>query len=144
LLTRAGNFSFNNNNQLVEATGGLVMSDSNTPITVDPEAGPWTFTPDGSFLQAGNATPLAVVVPEGPGELSKQGGNMFLPLGRTLPVAPEQRQVVSGSLEASGVTPTMEMMELIESTRAFEANVQMIRTYDTMIGNLISSVLKEG
>lgn len=144
LLTRAGNFTFNSNNQLVEPTGGLVLSDGNAPITVDPEAGPWSITPDGSFLQAGDLTPLALVVPQSPGDLSKQGGNMFLPLGRTVPLEPEQRQVTAGMLEASDVKPTTEMMELIESTRAFEANVQMIRTYDNMIGNLISSVLKEG
>jgi flagellar basal-body rod protein FlgF/flagellar basal-body rod protein FlgG len=144
LLTRAGNFTFNSNNKLVEPTGGLVLSDGGSPIEVDPEAGPWRFAPDGSFVQAGDSTPLALVVPKSPGDLAKLGGNMFLPLGRTVPIEPEQRQVATGMLEASTVKPTMEMTELIETTRAFEANVQIIRTYDTMIGNLISSVLKEG
>jgi flagellar basal-body rod protein FlgF/flagellar basal-body rod protein FlgG len=144
LLTRAGNFLFNSINQLTEPTGGLVLSDSGNPITIDPEAGPWSFTPDGTLSQASDKTQLAIVAPQSPGELAKQGGNMFLPLGEVAPIRPEQRQVATGALEASDVKPTMEMMELIESTRAFEANVQMIRTYDTMIGNLISSVLKEG
>lgn len=144
LLTRAGNFAFNVENQLVEPTGGVVLSDSGAPVTVDPEAGPWQFTPDGAFLQGDDPVPLAIVVPQSPADLAKQGDNLFLPLGPTTPLEPEQRHIARGMLEASGVKPTIEMMQLIESTRAFEANVNMIRNYDQMIGNLISSVLKEG
>lgn len=143
LLTRAGNFTLNTENQLVEPTGGLLQSESGGPITVDPEGGPWEFTPDGSMLQGDDPVPLAIVVPRSPGDLAKQGDNLFLPLGPTSPLEPEQRQVVRGTLEASAVQPTLEMMELIESTRAFEANVNIIRNYDQMIGNLISNVLKE-
>jgi flagellar basal body rod protein FlgG len=35
------------------------------------------------------------------------------------------------------------MTELIESTRAFEANISMIRGYDQMISTLVQGVLKE-
>lgn len=143
LLTRAGNFTIDINNQLVESTGGLVLSDTGGPITIDPEGGPWQLTPDGSMMQGGDPVALAIVVPRSPGDLAKQGDNLFLPLGPTAPLEPEQRHVVGGMLEASGVQPTTEMMEMIESTRAFEANVNIIRNYDQMIGNLISNVLKE-
>ena len=46
-------------------------------------------------------------------------------------------------IEMSGVKPTQEMMEMIETSRAFECNVNMIRNQDQMIGTLISRVLKE-
>ena len=144
LLTRAGNFEINTDNQLVEPSGGLVLSETGIPITIDPEGAPWQITPDGSLLQGDDPVPLAIVVPKSPGDLAKQGDNLFLPLGPTATLEPDQRRVARGVLETSSVKPTLEMMELIESTRAFEANVNMIKNYDQMLGNLISSVLKEG
>jgi flagellar basal body rod protein FlgG len=143
MLSRAGNFTFNAENQLVDTSGHLVMSDVNAPVTIDPEAGPWQLTPDGGILQSGDVTPLALVRPKSPGDLAKHGENLFLPLGPTEPLDAEERSVVGGTLETSGIKPTMEMMELIESTRAFEANVNMIRSYDQMIDTLVSRVLKE-
>ncbi len=144
MLTRSGNFTFNANNQLVDVQGRPVLNDSGGPIVLDPEAGPWTVTPDGGISQDGDTVFLALVRPASPGDLAKQGENNFLPLGPISPVEPENRHVQSGTLEGSGVRPTSEMMELIESTRAFEANINIIRNYDQMMGNLISNVLKEG
>ena len=60
----------------------------------------------------------------------------------SLAVAPEQRRVVSGYLEGSGVQPTTEMVELIETTRAIEVNVAMMQTQDEMSGNLLSRLLR--
>jgi len=45
-------------------------------------------------------------------------------------------------LERSGVQATAEMMEMIETSRAFEANVNMIRNQDQLLGTLISRVLR--
>jgi len=44
--------------------------------------------------------------------------------------------VVSGYLEQSGVKPTSEMMEMIEASRAVEANVNMMQTQDQMLSDL--------
>jgi flagellar basal body rod protein FlgG len=48
-----------------------------------------------------------------------------------------------GYLESSNVQPTAEMVELIETSRAFEANVALIRNQDELLNNLITQVLKE-
>ena len=40
------------------------------------------------------------------------------------------------------VKPTSEMMELIEASRAFEANVNMVRNHDQMLAALTQRVLK--
>ena len=47
-----------------------------------------------------------------------------------------------GFLEQSDVKPTTEMMELIEASRAFEANISMIKNHDQMMGTLTSRLLK--
>jgi flagellar basal-body rod protein FlgF len=143
LLTRAGNFTFNSQGQLVTTSGYPVLNDAGSPIVVDPAAGPWEVTPDGGVLQAGAINYLAMVRPQSLGDLVKTGENLYRPLGPTAAIEPPERRVASGFLEASGVRPTLEMMELIETTRAYEANTTMIRNQDQAMGSLISRVLRE-
>lgn len=143
LLTRAGNFTFNAQGQLATTSGDPVLNDAGAPIVVDPAAGPWQVTPDGGIIQAGTTTYLALVRPASLGDLVKTGENLYQSLGPTTPLEPAERRVASGFLEASGVRPTLEMMELIETTRAYEANTNLIRFQDQAMGNLISRVLKE-
>ncbi|HEX4142685.1 MAG TPA: flagellar hook-basal body protein [Pirellulales bacterium] len=142
LLTRAGNFMLDNTGQLVTPEGYPVMSDLKEPIVVDTSI-PWQATPDGAIAQAGDTFYMAMVRPRSLGDLAKVGENLFAPLAPVTPVDPTQRQVVVGFLEGSNVQPTAEMVDLIETSRAFEANIAMIRNQDELLNNLISQVLKE-
>jgi len=58
------------------------------------------------------------------------------------PVEISSRRVAGGFLEQSGVSATLETMQLIEASRAFEANVAMIRHQDEMLGGLVNRVLR--
>jgi flagellar basal body rod protein FlgG len=69
------------------------------------------------------------------------GGNMFQPLGSIEDVPLEERNIRQGYLEQSGSNSVRQMMAMIETTRAFEANTRMIQNQDTVIGALISRVL---
>jgi flagellar basal-body rod protein FlgF len=40
------------------------------------------------------------------------------------------------------VSPVTEMMEMIFTSRAYEANVRMIQHQDQMLGNLVNRVLR--
>lgn len=142
LLTRAGNFTINAGGELITPGGHRVLSSSGTPITIDPETGPWELTPDGGIQQDGVITQLALVRPQAAGDLVKQGDNFFQSLGRVRPVPSEERNVRNGVLEMSGVNPTSAMMELIETSRAIEANMKMIQNQDHMLGTLIGRVLQ--
>ena len=141
LLTRAGAFALSPLGELQTPDGGSVLNEAGGPTLIDPSQ-PWTVTPDGSILQGGAAQPLALVQPVSYGDLVKQGENMFRPLAPAPPVPPEARDVVHGFLEQSGVNPTREMVALIETSRAFEANVNLIRTQDQMLSTLLSRVLR--
>jgi flagellar basal-body rod protein FlgF/flagellar basal-body rod protein FlgG len=57
------------------------------------------------------------------------------------PIASDQRDIRQGYLEHSGAKPTQEMMAMIETTRAFEANTRLIQYQDSMIGGLVNRVL---
>ncbi|HZZ71522.1 MAG TPA: flagellar basal-body rod protein FlgF [Pirellulales bacterium] len=142
LLTRAGNFQLTGNGTLVTQDGQAVMSDAGNPVVIDPDAGPWHITPDGSVDQNGDVTPLAMVKPKSYGDLVKVGDNNFSALAAPTPLAPEERQVSAGYLEMSGVKPTLEMMDLIESSRGFEANTNLIRNQDQMLSSLVNRLLK--
>ena len=57
-------------------------------------------------------------------------------------LALNERKIRQGYLEMSGANPVRQMMAMIETTRAFEANTRMIQNQDTMLGALISRVLQ--
>ena len=142
LLTRAGNFHFSTTGQLQSEQGYPVMSLDGGPIAIDPIL-PFDFTEDGGIEQGGNLLQLALVQPASLGDLVKVGENMFSPLADVAPVANADRKVKSGYLEQSGVQPTLEMMELIETSRAYEANVRLIQSQDQMVGSLVNRILRQ-
>jgi flagellar basal-body rod protein FlgF/flagellar basal-body rod protein FlgG len=142
-LTRAGNFALRPTGELVTQEGYAVLDSDGNPIVIDTEVGPWTINSDGAIVQGdGGGVLLSLVTPRSLGDLVKAGENLFRPLADPLPVPPEARRVAQGYLERSGVQPTLEMMDLITASRAFEANVNMIRNQDQMIGSLVGRLLR--
>ena len=142
MLTRAGNFLMTSLGQLTTPDGYSVLDESGEPIVINPDGGQWSMTPSGSVTQDGNSFNVGIVRPNSTNELAKAGENLFTSKSTPLPVPPEQRSVMQGYLEQSGVRPTQELTELIETERVFEANVNMIHFQDEVLGSLIQSVLK--
>jgi flagellar basal-body rod protein FlgF len=140
-LTRAGNFMFNSNGRLITQDGDAVLSEAGTPIEIQPDL-PWSFTNDGAIVQNGERFPLAVERPKELGDLSKVGENMFLPLAETDPVPQAERDMRNGYVEMSSVKPTLEMLEMIETSRAFEANLNMVKNHDAVLNSLVNRVLR--
>jgi flagellar basal-body rod protein FlgF/flagellar basal-body rod protein FlgG len=141
-LTRAGNFQLTGEGALVTQQGYAVLSDGDSPITIDPAGGPFEVTPWGAIRQGGSAQVLALVQPASESDLSKAGENLFKPLARTDAVAESDRSVGWGYLEMSSVRPATEMVQLIETARAVEANVNMMQTQDQMVSQLLTRVLR--
>lgn len=141
-LTRAGNFRLNAQGELITQQGYPVLSDSNTPIVIDPANGPWMLTPSGTIQQRGAQQSLAIVRPQSLGDLVRVGENLFRPLDTPEPVPAAERRVAGGYLEMSGVEPTTEMVSLIDASRAVEANLNMMRTQDQMLSGLVNRVMR--
>jgi flagellar basal body rod protein FlgG len=141
LLTRAGNFLVDVNGRLVTQTGRYsVLDDGGSEIKLDPEL-PWEMARGGIINQAGQGITLGLVRPQSLGDLVKVGDNMFRPLGPVAAVPSEERDIRQGYLEMSGVSSTREMMAMIETSRAFEANSRLIQHQDGMLSQLLSRVL---
>jgi flagellar basal-body rod protein FlgF len=143
LLTRAGNFRFSAAGRLQTQDGYAVLSDDGRPVRIDVGGPTPRLLPQGVLTQGDAGTVLALVKPQSLGDLAKAGENLFSPLADTVPVAADQRRVLEGHLETSTVKPTLEMMDLIEASRAYEANVRMIQNHDQMIGSLVNRVLRQ-
>lgn len=140
-LTRAGNFLFTVDGRLQNDQGYDVLDANRQPIRLNPSA-PWQFAPHGAFQQGGDDIPLAIVAPAALDELVKNGENLFSTSGSVQDVGADQRRVAQGFLEQSSVRPAEEMMELIETSRAYEANIRMIQNHDQLLGALVNRVLR--
>jgi flagellar basal-body rod protein FlgF/flagellar basal-body rod protein FlgG len=140
-LTRAGNFHFAPTGHLLTEQGHQVLSSDRQPIVINPSL-PWEFLAHGTLRQSGAQFPLAVVQPESLSDLQKAGQTLFSLNGSIQDVPGSERQVASGFLEQSSVQPAIEMMELIETSRAYEANVRLIQNQDQLLGTLINRVLR--
>lgn len=144
LLTRAGNFLFDSNGALVTPNGDQVLSTNGDPLRITPGV-PYEVL-DGGFIQQEGLGRRGIMIarPKEAGDLARVGDNLYQPLTPPTPVPDGQRKVMSGSLESSGVKPTTAMMELIEASRVYEANVRLIQSQDQAMGQLISRVLQQG
>jgi flagellar basal-body rod protein FlgF len=141
LLTRAGNFHVDTLGRLLTQQGGHVLSADGTPIVLNPNL-PAQVHKDGWLQHGDGGEYIGLAMPRSLGDLARVGENLFRPLAPVQAVPQEQRRVESGFLEISDVRPTRAMMELIETSRVYEANVKMIQHHDQATGALINRILR--
>jgi len=152
LLTRNGSLAINEIGQLVTASEGhTVLDSSGGSIEIPPDAARVEITPDGlvaALDQQGarlDVGQLGLVEPESYHELIKHGNSLYESLGETIPVVrddPAAAEFRQGFLEGSGTQSVTEMMRLIETSRAFETNINMIKYQDDALGQLLQVVAR--
>jgi flagellar basal-body rod protein FlgG len=86
--------------------------------------------------------------------LEKQGSSLYRETGPetnndgkysgppTIMAEGRRPKVLQGFVESSNVDPVVEMVQMIEINRAYEANQKVIQTEDSALGTLISQVMK--
>ena len=140
LLTRAGNFRVSNTGELLTSQGFSVLDVDSNPIVINPSMYSKVHQ-DGWIEHSGGGQQLAIVKPQSLGDLVRTGDNAFHSLGPVTDVDQQQRQLQPGFIEISDVKPTRAMMELIETSRIYEANVRMVQSHDQITGALVNRVL---
>jgi flagellar basal-body rod protein FlgF len=131
LYTRDGQFHVNADNQLVNKAGERVQSDGGN-LTFNPANGEIQVDQQGRIFQGGNPVGrIAVTRFENPESLNRVPGGFKVPED----VDPggervEDVRVLQGYYEASNVDPVLEMVKMIELSRAYEANTKVISTFD--------------
>ncbi len=141
LLTRAGSFMFDSRGTLVTPNGDPVRGTNGGPISINPTQR-FEISDDGAIVQGGNRQQVQLVKPQAVGDLARVGDNLFESLTSVTEVPANKRSIVSGALESSAVEPTGAMMQLIEASRVYEANIRMIQTQDESMGQLIGRMLR--
>ncbi len=140
LLTRAGNFSLTSGGELVTQQGYNVLDDTGIPIVI--RDAQWQISDSGTLRQPSGVQNLALVQPESLGDLVRIGENLFRSLSDPQAVPVNERRMAAGHLEMSSVNPTTEMTEMIQASRALEANVNMMRVQNEMLSGLVNRVMR--
>ncbi len=139
--TRNGNFHMDREGMLVTSDGDLL----DPQITIPQDQVGITIGKDGtvSVVQAGQTEPqqvgkIEIAMFQNPAGLQAVGKNLFTPTlasGDPITGTPGEDglgTLLSGFLEQSNVSVVEEMVNMIISQRAYEANSKVIRTADEM------------
>ncbi len=140
--TRNGEFQVNSAGQLVNSSGYRVQPD----IIIPENALSVTIGTDGvvSVTQPGNPTPAQVGVIQiadfvNPAGLQSIGGNLYVETGASgapvvgSPDTSNLGSLIQGSVESSNVNVVEELVNMIETQRAYEMNSKAISTADQML-----------
>ncbi len=136
--TRAGNFNVNDQGWLLTNEGYFVMGEDG-PINVGTGEN-YVVTSDGTiYIGEQNVGRMLIVAFQDPTMLRKEGDNLHNnDLGSPM-IAPAGR-VLQGALEMSNANIGVEMTELIQLNRIFEANQRMVQTVDGMMQKTVNEV----
>lgn len=143
-LTRNGQFTVNANGELVNDTGLHVLTESGGTILVPATAISVEAAADGTLsavLDDGSRTALgriALVQPASLDSLEKVGNSLYRSPTSVAPAGP-QTTVRQGYLEGSGSNSITDMLEMIQASRAFETNVNMIKHQDDALSRLLQT-----
>jgi len=140
--TRSGNFQLNRDGSVVTADGDLL----DPQITIPADNTGITIGSDGtvSVIQSGQTQPqqvgkIEIALFQNPAGLDNQGKNLFTPTqasGDAITGTPGENglgTLLQGFQEQSNVSVVEEMVNMIVSQRAYEANSKVIRAADDML-----------
>ncbi len=141
LYTRAGNFRLDKNGYLTTADGKYnVLGTDGKPIRVPP--GTVSIGSSGEIdVDGKRAGQLLLQGSIDPARFRKAGATYYAYVGKGAPGA-ARPEVLQGFLEGSNVSAVAEMANLIQSHRAYEANLQMARIQDGSLGRGVQEIGK--
>lgn len=146
-FTRTGNFVPNSNGDLVLANSDGRILDPTINIPIDTTSVQINPNGDVQVATAGNPTPTTIAriqlsIFMNPAGLKQVGTNLWVESaasGQPVEGAPgttNYGSIRSNSLEGSNVDPSIELIELIRTQRAFEMNSQAIRAADETLQSI--------
>lgn len=147
-LTRNGKLTLTPDNILVQAdTGFPVLSVDGEPVALPDGTSRVEIGPDGLVTTVnGNndriaAGQLSLVEPTNPELLLKEGQHLYANLGKVQPAA--GAELKQGMIEEADVNPVAGTLNLIQSSRGFEMNMNLVRLQDDLLGRLLQSVPRQ-
>jgi len=138
--SRNGSFSLNNQNQIVNSQGHLLLNQNGEPIQTVPGR---EITIDKSGqINFGEleGDRINIVDFDDYRNLTKQGNNLYQTADGIEGNQVEGSKVLQGYLEGSNVNIVQEMANMIETTRAYETNQKVIQTIDNSLDKAVNDV----
>jgi len=141
LLTRDGRLTVNGQGMLVAASDGApVLGLGNAPIRVNRLGGVLTVDEHGRIEQDGVRRGRVQIRDVADySQLRKAGASRF-DAGAADSVLINRPRLMSGFVEDSGVEPVRETVNMIEASRAYQFNAQLITLQDQSVGRLLSTM----
>lgn len=134
--TRDGSFTTDMNSFLITKEGYYVLG-QNGSIQLNGESD-ITINRRGEIFAGGEMIDrLQIVDFQDKGVLEKQGDNLYMTNAQGIPSAAE---VIQGALEGSNVNTISEMVDLITTSRAYEASQKVITTHDELLGKAVNEI----
>ncbi len=148
-LTRNGKFSLGRDNQLVMSDTLSnkmlpVLTVDGEPIEIPPTSSRVDVSADGVVSSIdGNLSrtvlgQLSLVEPQSPELLVKEGDSLYVNLGNAQPAT--EAELRQGMLEEADVQPVNEMLDMIQTSRGFEMNMNLVRLQDETLSKLLQSI----
>jgi flagellar basal-body rod protein FlgF len=139
--TRAGELQLRADRTLVTAQGCTVLSSSGDPIQLKAEGGALVVLGDGTIRQGESIIgKLGISKATDPTRLISMSSGLFLADQGAGMVPVEKPIVQQGYLEGSNVSPLREMVDLVNISRAYEANQKLIQSRDGIMQKTLDAV----
>lgn len=124
-FSRNGHFTVNNQGQLVNATGQALLDAGGSPVSIPKDGRLINITQDGTISSGGKTIGrIGVADFADSKQLVNDGNGLYTTTAEIIP-APETK-VMQGYVEESNVQPVMELMNLIDIQRLFEAGQKIL------------------
>ncbi len=137
--SRAGNFSLNNEGEIVTQGGRRVLSEDGAPVVIPEGDTQIGITRDGivTTQESGIIGTIGVVRFENEQELTAAGDGLYYNPEGQAPLPAEGTKIVQFMLEGSNVQPVLEMNRMIEITRSYQATQRLLQNDHERQRNLI-------
>lgn len=136
--TRDGSFTINCQGYLVTKDGHMVMG-QNGPVLV-PEDMSITVNQNGEIFSDGERIDQLLLVSFAGEQLVKEGDNLYSSDGQPQEAQPK---VIQGALEDSNANAIVEMVNLIEAFRAYEASQKLVVTHDNLLDKAVNEIARK-
>ena len=138
-VTRRGDFTLDSTGKLVSHDGFAVLGDGGE---INPPSGAPSIDSDGTIRVNGQVVDRLRRVTVDSTALVSSGDSNFAPAASSSLTEGAPNTVKQGFLETSNVTPTDELLRLMETMRHFEMAQHFVRGANDMINNAITTLGK--
>jgi flagellar basal body rod protein FlgG len=139
--TRAGEFQIRADRMLITSHGCEVLSDSGSPIQMSQAGGPIVVMENGTVRHGDNVVgKIGITKATDPSRLISMASGLFLADSGAGMVPVEKPVVQQGYLEGSNVSALREMVDLVNISRAYEANQKLIQSRDGIMQKTLDAV----